>query len=124
MDNITNINSMDEEELEQAKEEAKKAENLFTLKLKKPLSYEGTEYTELSFDFDSLTGRDSLNVERELAIRGIQVAVPAFSGEYIIRIAAKACTSPIGSDAFELMSLKDYNRMRSKVRNFLMGSES
>ncbi len=125
MDNITNINGgMEEEELEQAKEEAKKAENLFTLKLKKPLSYEGKEYGELSFDFDGLTGRDSLDVERELAIRGIQVAVPAFSGEYIIRIAAKACTEPVGYDAFEYMSLKDYNRLRSKVRNFLMGSES
>lgn len=123
--NITNINGMEEEELEQAQEEAKKAENLFTLKCKKPFTYEGNEYSELSFDFDGLTGRDSLDVERELAVRGIQVAVPAFSGEYIIRIAAKACTdAKIGSDAFERMSLKDYNRLRSKVRNFLMGSES
>ena len=123
MDNITNINGMQEEELEQAKAEAKKAENLFTLKLKKPLSYEGTDYTELSFDFDNLTGRDSLDVERELAMRGIQVAVPAFSGEYIVRIAAKACAEPLGSDAFESLSLRDYNRLRSKVRNFLMASE-
>lgn len=124
MDNITNITGMQEEELEQAKAEAKNAENLFTLKLKKPLTYNGSDYEELSFDFDGLTGRDSLDVERELSLRGIQVAVPAFSGEYIIRIAAKACTSPVGSDAFERMSLKDYNRLRSKVRNFLMGSES
>jgi len=121
--NITNINGMQEEELEQAKAEAKNAENLFKLKLKKPLSYEGTDYTELSFDFDNRTGRDSLDVERELAMRAIQVAVPAFSGEYIIRIAAKACTSPLGSDAFEAMSLRDYNRLRGKVRNFLMASE-
>lgn len=124
MDNITTINGMQEEELEQAKAEAEKAENLFSLELKKPLTYEGKVYNELSFDFDTLTGKDSLAVERELSLRGIQVAVPAFSGEYIIRIAAKACTSRVGSDAFELMSLKDYNRLRSKVRNFLMGSES
>ena len=123
MDNITNINGMQEDEIEQAKVEAKKAENLFKLKLKKPLSYEGTDYTELSFDFENLTGRDSLDVERELAMRAIQVAVPAFSGEYIIRIAAKACTAPVGFDAFEAMSLRDYNRLRGKVRNFLMASE-
>ena len=121
--NITSINGMQEEELDKAKEEAKKAVDLFTLKLKKPLSYEGTDYNEISCDFDGLTGRDSLDVERELSMRGLQVAVPAFSGEYIIRIAAKACTSPLGSDAFEAMSLKDYNRLRSKVRNFLMASE-
>jgi hypothetical protein len=123
MDNITNINGMQEDEIEQAKVEAKKAENLFKLKLKKPLSYEGTDYTELSFDFENLTGRDSLDVERELAMRAIQVAVPAFSGEYIIRIAAKACTAPVGFDAFEALSLRDYNRLRGKVRNFLMASE-
>lgn len=123
MDNVTNINGMQEEELEQAKEKAKDAEVLFKLKFKKPFVYEGNEYTELSFDFDNLTGRDSLDVERELSMRGIQVAVPAFSGEYIIRIAAKACTEAIGYDAFERMALKDYNRLRSKVRNFLMGSE-
>ena len=123
MDNITNINGMQEDELEHAKAETKKAVSLFTLKLKKTLSYEGTDYTELAFDFDGLTGKDSLEVERELAMRGIQVVVPAFSGEYIIRIAAKACTSPLGSDAFEDMSIRDYNRLRSKVRNFLMASE-
>ena len=123
-DNITSINGMEEEELEQAKAKAKDAENLFTMKLKKPLTYDGAEFEELSFDFDALTGKDSLAIERELSLRGIQVAVPAFSGEYIIRIAARACTSPVGYDAFELMSLRDYNRLRAKVRNFLMGSES
>lgn len=123
MDNITNINGMQEEELEQARAEAKNATDLFTLKFKKPLMYDSVEYDELQFDFDKLTGKDSLAVERELSLRGIQVAVPAFSGEYIIRIAAKACTTPIGYDAFERMSLKDYNRVRGKVRNFLMTSE-
>lgn len=119
-----NITKMDREELEKAKEEAKKADDLFVLKFKKPFTYESVDYDELEFDFDGLTGNDSLEVEKELARQGTQVAVPAFSGEYIIRIAARACTTPIGSDAFRLMSLKDYNRVRAKVRNFLMASES
>lgn len=119
-----NITKMDREELEKAKEEAKKADNLFVLKFKKPFTYESVDYDELEFDFDGLTGNDSLEVEKELARQGTQVAVPAFSGEYIIRIAARACTTLIGSDAFRLMSLKDYNRVRAKVRNFLMASES
>lgn len=119
-----NITKMDREELEKAKEEAKKADDLVVLKFKKPFTYESVDYDELEFDFDGLTGNDSLEVEKELARQGTQVAVPAFSGEYIIRIAARACTTPIGSDAFRLMSLKDYNRVRAKVRNFLMASES
>ena len=123
MDTKNNITPMDEEEMNQAKAGAEKAENLFKLKFKKTFTYDGVDYDELEFDFDGLTGNDSLEVEKELARRGTQVAVPAFSGEYIIRIAARACTSPIGSDAFLRMSLKDYNRVRSKVRNFLMASE-
>ena len=124
MDNITNINGMQEDELEQAKAEAKNAVSLYTMKFKKPFTYDSVEYDELQFDFDNLTGKDSLAIERELAMRGIQVAVPAFSGEYIVRIAARACTAPIAYDAFERMPLKDYHRIRSKVRNFLMASES
>ena len=123
MDTKSNITPMDEEELNQAKAAAAKAENLFKLKFKKPFTYDGVDYDELEFDFDGLTGGDSLEVEKELARMGTQVAVPAFSGDYIIRIAARACTSPIGSDAFLRMSLKDYNRVRSRVRNFLMASE-
>ena len=123
MDTKSNITPMDEEELNQAKAAAAKAENLFKLKFKKPFTYDGVDYDELEFDFDGLTGGDSLEVEKELARMGTQVAVPAFSGDYILRIAARACTSPIGSDAFRLMSLKDYNKVRAKVRNFLMASE-
>ena len=118
-----NITPMGEEELNQAKAASKKAENLFTLKFKKPFTYESVEYDELQFDFESLTGKDSLEVEAELARRGTQVAVPAFSGEYIIRIAARACTAPIGYDAMLMMSLRDYNKIRSRARNFLMASE-
>jgi hypothetical protein len=118
-----NIVEMEKEELDEAKAAAEKAETLFTLKFKKPFTYESVDYDELQFDFDSLTGKDSLDVEAELARRGTQVAVPAFSGEYIVRIAARACTSPIGHDAMLRMSLRDYNCLRSKVRNFLMASE-
>lgn len=118
------IAAMDEEELEQAQKAAKDAKDMFTLKFKKPFSYEGVEYDELQFDFNSLTGRDSLDIERELNRIGQQLAVPAFSGEFIIRMAAKACTAPIGSDAMQYMSMKDWHRLRAHARNFLMSSES
>jgi len=122
--NVTPITpQIDAEEVAVAQKNAEKAEDLFVLKFKKPFVYEGTEYESLAFDFDKLTGADSLAVENELSRRGISVVVPAFSGEYLSRISARACTTPIGSDAFRFMKLGDYNRLRSAARNFLMRSE-
>ncbi len=90
---------------------------------KRPFEYQGKKYNELTFDFENLTGSDSLNVEAELQAKGIMVMVPTFSGPYLIRIAARACKEQIGSDAIEQMRIADYNRIRSKARNFLLSSE-
>lgn len=117
------LTPMTEEEVKKAEEAATNAQDLFVLKLKRPLTYNGRVYEELSFDFEGLTGADSLEVEAELSRRNIQVPIFAFSAEYIIRIAARACTTPIGSDAFKLMSLRDYGKVRSATRNFLMRTE-
>ncbi|MBR3239155.1 MAG: hypothetical protein IKF99_12025 [Oscillospiraceae bacterium] len=122
--NNTIVKDMTEEEaLEKVKADAINADITFKLRFKKPFMYDGVEYQELNFDLENLTGRDSLDVERELAMRGIQAPVLAFSGEYIIRIAAKACLEHIGSDAFEHMPMKEYSKVRNKIRNFLMSSE-
>ena len=66
---------------------------------------------------------DGLAIENEMQQLGKAVIVPTFSGEYLIRMAAKACTIPIGADAFENMSLSDYNKIRSAARSFLLNSE-
>lgn len=123
MEDPRKVVSMDEKEFQAAQEAAAKAKDTFVLKFKKPFVYNGVEYSELEFDFEGLTGNDSLEVERELTRRGINIIAPAFSIEYIVRIAARACTSPIGHDAMSLMTIRDFNRIRSAVRNFLMGSE-
>lgn len=112
------------EELEHAEEAAKTAEDLYKLKLRKTLTYDGVEYSELEFDFDGLTGADSLAIEQEINRAGLQLAVPAFSGEFIVRMCARACTSPLGKDAWKLLSMRDWHRLRAKARNFMLASES
>ena len=57
-------------------------------KLKKPFTFEGCTIEELSFDFDRLTGNDSLAIEDELQSMNKPVIVPTFSGQYLIRMAA------------------------------------
>jgi len=124
MSDTNNIVPIDEKELAQAREEAKNAKALFTLRFRKPLEYDGDTYEELKFDFDSLTGHDSLIVERELTRSGVQLVVPGFNGDYLIRMAIRACVDNVGTDIVNRMSLRDYNRLRSEMRNFLMASES
>ena len=95
----------------------------FEINLKKPVEYNGKTYTTLTFDFGKLTGEDGLNIENELQSIGKFAMVPAFSGEYLIRMAAKACNDPVGSDLFEKVSLSYYNRIRGAARGFLLRSE-
>ena len=63
-------------------------------------------------------------LEQELQAIGRPAIVPAFSGEYLVRMAARACTTAnIGCDIFDNMKLSDYNKIRSAARSFLLMSE-
>ena len=122
--NEKNATAVDETELEAAREEARKSNvALFEIEFKKPVKYNNKEYAKLSFDFDKLTGLDGLAIEEELQMLNKAVIVPALSGDYLVRMAARACTERIGADIFNYMSLKDYNRIRSAARSFLILSE-
>ncbi len=119
-----NAPAVDENELEAAREEARKnSVSFYEITFKEPLKYNSKEYSKLSFDFGKLKGGDGLAIEEELQMMNKAVIVPALSGEYLIRMAAKACTETIGADIFNVMSLKDYNRIRSAARSFLILSE-
>lgn len=116
--------AVDEAELEAAREEARRnAVKFFEIEFKKPIKYNNKEYAKLSFDFDKLTGLDGLAIEEELQMMNKAVIVPALSGEYLIRMAARACTERIGADIFNVMPLRDFNRIRSAARSFLILSE-
>lgn len=92
--------------------------------LKKPLDYNGTKYDAIKMDLENLTGRDSIEVENELIARKKGAVIyGALNNDYILGIAAKACAragQPLGTDAFLALSLKDHNRVKDAVRNFLL----
>ncbi|MEN6437019.1 MAG: phage tail assembly protein [Syntrophobacter sp.] len=106
-----------------AKEEAENSMNIYKHKFRKPYEYQGKTYQEMTFDWGKLTGKDGLAIENEMLQIGKAVVVPTFSGEYLIRLAARACTEAVGADAFEKMSIADYNKIRSAARSFLLKSE-
>lgn len=112
------------DEFSVAEKEAEKSEFIHVHKFRTPFEYQGKRYSELTFAWDKLTGKDGLAIENEMQLIGKPVIVPAFSGEYLIRLAARACTEKIGADAFENMPIVDYNKIRSAARSFLLKSES
>ena len=114
---------LDPKELDAAEQEAVQSSTIYEHKFGKPFNYNGKSFDSLTFDFESLTGKDSLAIEDELAAQGKIVVVPQFSAQYLVRLAAKACTEKIGVDALEQMALGDYNRIRSAARSFLLKSE-
>lgn len=115
--------AVDSGEFAEAEKEAAQSDGVYTHSFKRPVTYQGVTYDELRFAWDTLTGRDALAIEGEMQAIGKPVIVPTFSGEYLIRMAARACTAPVGSDIFDVMSIGDYNRIRSAARSFLLQSE-
>jgi hypothetical protein len=112
-------------DLEKAQAEAAEDDaDMFVFKFKTPFEYEGKTYNELKFDFNGLTGADSINIEAELQAKGVAIFAPAFSAPYLVRMCARACTEKVDYRFFEAMKLKDYVTIRSKARNFLLSSES
>ena len=86
---------IDEKEFDEAVEKAKDAPSLVTVKFGKPVSYNGKDYTELSFDFESLTGRDALNIDADLAMAGKITLMKETNEHYLVRFAACACVAAL-----------------------------
>ena len=109
-----------------AKEEIREEKEVFgvyTHKFNTPVEYNGKQFDELSFDFTKLTGADAMNIEDELQAIGKPAFSPAMSSRYLTRMAAKACSAPIGIDIFETMPLTDFEKIKNKARNFLLNVE-
>ena len=79
-------------------------------------------FNELKFNFGKLTGRDHLAIENELANMGKMFVSSTYSGEFLRRMAARACEEKIGSDSLLDMSILDYNAIRNHARSFLARS--
>jgi hypothetical protein len=95
----------------------------YTHKFKKPYKYGGKTYTELTFEWDSLTGKDGLDIEADLAARGVTVVAPEFSSAYQAMMACRACTVSIDYEAFAQMPLSTFNQIKRHARTFLLISK-
>lgn len=119
---MAEIKNMNEENMT-AEPETTEDAAFYTIKLKKPVNYDGEEIGEIAFDFASLTGADAMNIDDELSAAGKFVPVAAFSTEYLIRMAAKAAKKPIGADFFKLLCLSDFEKIKARARRFLIDAD-
>lgn len=90
---------------------------LFILKLKKPFEYCGKTYEEITFDFDNLTGKDMLAVEREVNLASEFFLVPETSPNFCGKLAARA--AGLSSDVIENLPIKEFKRAKEAAQNFL-----
>ena len=89
------FSTVDHDEYAAAEAQAKESVGNYTLKLKRPFTFEGQTFDELNFDFEGLTGDDALAIEDELQAIGKPTISPTFSGQFLVRMAARACTNTI-----------------------------
>ena len=115
MDNIN-----EKSNIPAAEEKVVSAAGAYTHVFAKPFEYEGKKYEQITFDWGKLTGADSLAIENEIQALGKAMLTPEFSGEYLIRMAARSSVPRVGVDVITAMPINDFNKIRSRARAFLL----
>lgn len=122
----------DAEEAERVTEEAKRnpEPGIYTHTFKTPFQWNKRTFESLTFDWTTLTGRDHLEIENEMTMKGRTLVSPAFSGDFLAGMAARACTERdekgkrvINGQAIMEMSLGDFQTITRKARGFLLRVE-
>ena len=117
-----------EKEAEKAKKEVDVG--TYTHTFKTPFQWKGKQYQTMTFDWSGLSGRDHLDIENELLMKGRTLVTPAFTGEFLAGMAARACTERdekgrrvLDGQAMETMSMADFQAITRKARSFLLRAE-
>ncbi len=118
-DKIVEINP---EELKTAEEEAALSADTYVHEFRKPFTFEDRTYETLTFEFGRLTGNDDIAIEAELQAIGKPIVVAEMSGDYLVRMAARACTEKIGADMLKALPMQEFRAIRNKARSFLLRS--
>ena len=117
---------------EKATEAAKKEKEIgsYTHTFKRPFLWKGRAFEQLTFDWETLTGRDHLEIESEMLLKGRTLVTPAFTGDFLVGMAARACTERdrqgkrvVDMQAVTEMPLADFETITRKAQVFLLRAE-
>lgn len=122
----------DAAEAERVAEEARREPEAgsYTHTFKKPFQWKDRVFESLTFDWTALKGRDHLEIEQELLMKGRTLVSPAFTGDFLAGMAARACTERdekgkrvIDGQAVMDMPMGDFQAITRKARGFLLRAE-
>ena len=88
------------------------------LKLKKPFELDGEKVETISYDLEELTGNDIERAVAELAKKGIVVTLVETDQRYHAMLFATA--AGIAYEDVMRLSLKDFNKATTAVRDFFL----
>ena len=121
--------SEDAAEAEKVAEETRREPETgsYTHTFKNPFQWKGRTFESLTFDWTTLRGRDHLEIETELLMKGRTLVNAAFTGDFLAGMAARACTELdekgkqiIDGQAIMNMPLTDFQAITRKARGFLL----
>lgn len=119
-----------EKELKE-KNEAQKDIGTYTHVFKEPFTYQGETYEDLTFNWKTLSGKDSVSIERELLNRNITTVIAEFTPEYLAAMAARACTyrnndgyRTVTTDTLYALPMPEFRAICNAARRFLLQSGS
>lgn len=87
-------------------------------KFSSPVNFEGTDFTELDLDLESLKGSDISAAKKEWAAAGNFSPVPSSDLDFCAIVAARASKQPL--EMIEDLPAKEYTKLCQAVSNFLM----
>ena len=103
----------------------------YTHVFEEPFTYEGTAYERLTFNWKTLSGKDSVSIQRELLNRNVTTVIEEFTPEYLAAMAARACTyrseedfRTVKAETLYALPMRDFRQICGAARRFLMRSES
>lgn len=112
---------------EEEKAKSQPDEDVYIHKFKKPFTHVNRTVEELTFDWESLTGKDYDEIEAALARNGVSVIVPEYLGDFLAHMAVHACTTRdnngirfVDRDFLAAMPLREYKALLGKARSFLL----
>ena len=119
----------DAEAAEKEAEEARKEPQIgsYTHTFDNPFQWKDHTFETLTFDWTTLKGKDHLEIEQELLMKGRTLVNAAFTGDFLAGMAARACTARdedgkrlIDGQAVMDMPLGDFQAITRKARGFLL----
>ena len=101
----------------------------YTHVFQEPFTYQGETYEKLTFNWNTLSGKDSVAIERSLLRRNITTVLAHFTPEYLAEMAARACTyrnedgfRTITTEVLYELPLLEFRAICDAARRFLLQS--